>query len=69
MSKLLLCLVAYYNFVCRVDEPIGSFSMSPFSGITDSYSDIPDSNKPYDYDSRPSNEGLDDSFRPSLDSK
>lgn len=41
--------------------------------MTDTYSDIPvDSTSPngsYDYDSRPpSQDGLDDSFRPSVDS-
>ncbi|KAL1516845.1 hypothetical protein ABEB36_000691 [Hypothenemus hampei] len=50
------------------EKQISTFSISPFSGITDSYSDIPDSNRnSFDYGSTPTPDGLDDSFRPSLD--
>ncbi|XP_060519543.1 OCIA domain-containing protein 1 [Cylas formicarius] len=43
-----------------------SVSLSPFSGITDSYSDISPGSQDIDLD-RPQLDGLDDSFRPSVD--
>ncbi|XP_066256107.1 OCIA domain-containing protein 1 [Euwallacea similis] len=49
------------------DQIESPFSISPFGGVSDSYTDIPSARKNYDYDSRPVPEGLDDSFRPSLD--
>lgn len=45
-----------------------SISLSPFSGFTESYSDV-DPKRDLDYDNRPHLEGLDDSFRPSIDSE
>lgn len=47
---------------------VPNITLSPFTGVADSYSDIPPSSGSYDYDTRPpSAEGLDDSFRPSVD--
>ncbi|XP_050315860.1 OCIA domain-containing protein 1 [Anthonomus grandis grandis] len=49
------------------EQSVGNFSLSPFSSIPDTYSDIPDTDSTYDYNNRPTINGLDDSFRPSLD--
>jgi len=46
---------------------VPNLGIGPFTGITDSYSDISPPAESHDYDSRPSHEGLDDSFRPSMD--
>lgn len=51
----------------RDPASVPSISLSPFGGITDSYSDINPESGNYDYDSRPNPEGLNDSFRPSVD--
>ncbi|ENN81843.1 OCIA domain-containing protein 1 [Dendroctonus ponderosae] len=50
------------------DSQFSFSSLSPFTGLTDNYSDItPDTNQSYDYDNKPTPQGLDDAFRPSMD--
>lgn len=44
-----------------------AISLSPFSGMSETYTDISPPNRDFDYDTRPPPEGLDDSFRPSVD--
>lgn len=55
----------------RDPSAVPNITLSPFGGMgmTDSYSDIPPSppSGSYDYGSTPLSEGLDDSFRPSVD--
>lgn len=53
---------------CSDDQLDSPFSVSPFSSIPDTYTDIPNPNQSFDYGSRPLPDELDDSFRPSLDS-